>query len=161
MVTTGGPPSELPEPPGAGDHVIGLSRVAASGTDGRAEDFPFDAATELLGLSLRCPASGVCVVTVEGELDMLTAPMLARCLQEQLSSDLSHLVLDLQRVSFLDSKGLNCLVQAQQATQLTGTQLHLAGLITRAVGRPLQVSQLLELFTTYPTAAEALATLLD
>jgi hypothetical protein len=29
------------------------------------------------------------------------------------------------------------------------------------VGRPLQVSQLLELFTTYPTAAEALATLLD
>jgi anti-anti-sigma regulatory factor len=61
----------------------------------------------------------------------------------------------------LDSKGLNCLVQAQQATQLTGTQLHLAGLITRAVGRPLQVSQLLELFTTYPTAAEALATLLD
>jgi anti-anti-sigma factor len=68
--------------------------------------------------------------------------------------------MDLQGVSFLDSKGLNCLLQARETTQTTNTQLPLAGLVTRAVARPLQVSQLLELFTTYPTITQALAAIL-
>jgi anti-anti-sigma factor len=66
-----------------------------------------------------------------------------------------------QQVSFLDSKGLNCLLLAREATHTTNTQLHLAGLVTRAVARPLHVSQLLEHFTTYPTITQALAGLLD
>jgi anti-anti-sigma factor len=70
-------------------------------------------------------------------------------------------VVQLQQVSFLDSKGLNCLLQAREATQTTNTQLHLAGLVTRAVARPLQTSQLLEHFTTYPTITQALAALLN
>jgi anti-anti-sigma factor len=162
VVTTEDPPSELPHPASADNHdATGPSGTAASDAGDTAEDATLDAGSEMLGLTVERPASGVCVVTVNGELDMLTAPVLEACLREQLSIDLSHLVVDLQRVSFLDSKGLNCLLLAREATQTTATQLHLAGLVTRAVARPFQVSQLLELFTTYPTITQALGALLD
>ena len=47
----------------------------------------------LLGLTVEHPAVGVCVVTVDGELDMVTAPLLEACLSEQLATDPRHLIL--------------------------------------------------------------------
>ena len=162
VVTTDDPPSEVPHPSGAANDAAGLSGTADSVADDTTDDPTPDAGSELLALTVERPTSGVCVVTVGGELDMLTAPMLEACLGEQLSTAPRHLVVDLQRVSFLDSKGLNCLLRAREATQsTTTTQLHLAGLVTRAVARPLEVSQLLEVFTTYPTVTQALAALVD
>ena len=161
VVTTDDPPSELPQPSDAAHNATGLPGAADSVADGTTVDPTRDAGSELLALTVERPASGVCVVTVGGELDMLTAPMLEACLREQLSTAPRHLVVDLQRVSFLDSKGLNCLLRAREATQTTTAQLHLAGLVTRAVARPLEVSQLLEVFTTYPTVTQALAALFD
>ncbi|MGH3783071.1 MAG: anti-sigma factor antagonist [Pseudonocardiaceae bacterium] len=115
---------------------------------------------QLLGLTVQQPTVGVCVVAVDGELDALTTPLLEACLREQLAASPAHLILDLQPVSFLGSNGLNCLLQAREAAELTtGTQLHLAGLVTRVVARPLQVTGLLEQFDTHPTLAEALAAL--
>ncbi len=160
MVTTQDPPSELPHPPSADNDPIRLPSAAASQAGGTAQNTPLNAGSESLELTVEHPASGVCVVTVGGELDMFTAPALAACLEQQLATNPSHLVFDLQGVSFLDSKGLNCLLQAREATHTTNTQLHLAGLVTRAVARPLQVSQLLDLFTTYPTITQALAAIL-
>jgi anti-sigma B factor antagonist len=160
MVTTKDPPSGPPHSASADNNPPRLSNTAASQTGNTPDDTPLNAGSELLELTVKRPAIGVCVVTVGGELDMLTAPALQVCLQQQLSTNPSHLVMDLQGVSFLDSKGLNCLLQARETTQTTNTQLHLAGLVTRAVARPLQVSQLLELFTTYPTITQALAAIL-
>jgi anti-sigma B factor antagonist len=161
MVTTEDPPSELPHPASADNDPTRLSSTAVSKAGDTAEDSPLNAGSALLKLTVERPAIEVCVVTVDGELDMLTAPALEACLREQLSTNPSHLVVDLQQVSFLDSQGLNCLLLAREATQTTNTQLHLAGLVTRAVARPLQVSQLLEHFTTHPTITQALAGLLD
>lgn len=160
-MTTKDPPSELPHPSGAANNATGPSGAADSVADDTTEDPRRDAGSELLALTVERPTGEVCVVTVGGELDMLTAPTLEACLGEQLSTAPHHLVVDLQRVSFLDSKGLNCLLRAREATQTTTTQLHLAGLVTRAVARPLEVSQLLEVFTTYPTVTQALAALVD
>lgn len=160
-MTAEDPPNELPQPASANNDPNRLSSTASSKADDTAQNFPLDAGSELLELTVERPAIGVCVVTVDGELDMLTASALEACLREQLSTNPSHLVVDLQGVSFLDSKGLNCLLQAHEATQTTNTQLHLAGLVTRTVARPLQVTQLLELFTTYPTITQALAALVD
>lgn len=112
-----GRPSELPDPAAAAaNDAAGLSSTAAS-TGDTTEDSRLDAGSELLGLTVERPAIGVYVVTVTGELDMLTAPVLKACLDEQLATDPSHLVLDLQQVSFLDSKGLNCLLFAREATE--------------------------------------------
>ena len=117
---------------------------------------------QLLELTVQQPSAGVCVVTVNGELDMLTVPMLDACVRQQLAAAPAHLILDLEPVRFLASKGLNSLLQARALVQQTpGTQLHLAGLVTRVVARPMKVTGLLELFDTYPTLTDALAAQAD
>lgn len=161
MVTTTDPPGEPPDLPGADDHSTDPPSTAAPVVGGTAEDSTVHDAVDLLRLTVERPASGVCVVTVDGELDMFTVPLLEACLREQLSTSPSHLVVDLQPVSFLDSSGLNCLLEARKWAQVSATQLHLAGMVTRVVARPLQVSQLLELFNTYPTLHDALTVILD
>lgn len=121
-------------------------------------------ADQLLSLAVRRPTTGVCVVTVAGELDAFTAPLLATRLRELLTAAPTHLILilDLQPVRFLGCAGLVCLLEAREhALQTTGSQLHLAGLVTRAVARLLQVTELLELFDTYPTLTHALTALAD
>jgi anti-sigma B factor antagonist len=135
------------EPPAAGDRTADQSGTPASASE------------PLLGLTVQHPAVGVCAVTVDGELDMVTAPLLEACLREQLATDPTHLIVDLQPVGFMASNGLNCLIRIHELAQITGAQLHLAGLVTRAVARPLQVTQLLEVFNTYPTLAHALSAL--
>jgi anti-sigma B factor antagonist len=162
VVTTQDPPSEHPHPPGADNDPTGQpgTGTAASAAGRTPEGSTLKAASELLGLTVERPALGVCLATVDGELDMFTAPLLEACLGEQLSTNPSHLIVDLQPVFFLGSSGLNCLLQVRESAQNTATQLHLAGLVTRAVAHPLQVSQVLELFRTYPTVTQALTAIL-
>lgn len=119
-----------------------------------------DGSTPLLELAVQYPSTGVCVATVGGELDMFTAPLLDTCVRQQLAATPTHLVLDLQPVRFFSLKGLNCLLAARELAQQTpGTQLHLAGLATRVVARPLEITGLLELFDAYPVLADALSAL--
>lgn len=161
VVTAKDPLIEHIDSPAADDHSTSLSGAAALAAAGPSEDPALNAASELLGLTVEHPANGVCVVTVDGELDMCTAPLLDACLQDQLCTNPRHLVVDLQPVYFLSSSGLNCLLRTRNSAQTTTTQLHLAGLTTRAVARPLQVSQLLDQFNTYPTVTHALTAIID
>lgn len=149
MMTTKDALGGQAEPPAADDHTTDQSGMASSASE------------PLVGLTVQHAAVGVCVVTVDGELDMVTAPLLEACLREQLATGPTHLVLDLQPVRFMASNGLNCLLRIHELAQTTGVQLHLAGLVTRAVARPLQVTQLLEVFNTYPTLSHALTALTD
>jgi anti-anti-sigma factor len=62
----------------------------------------------LLGLTVQhYPAVGICVVVVEGELDLLTVPLLEQRLREQLAARPTHLILDLEFVLFLGCSGLS------------------------------------------------------
>jgi anti-sigma B factor antagonist len=51
------------------------------------------------------------VITASGELDLATAPRLARAVQPALTNDANVLV-DLERVNFIDSTGLALLIEA-------------------------------------------------
>jgi anti-sigma B factor antagonist len=107
-------------------------------------------------LTIECPAAGVCVVEVAGDLDMRTVPLLERCLCNQLAATPEHLVVDLQSVRFLSSNGLTCLLQARRLAQQTGgTKLHLSGLVNRVVRRALDITRVRGLFNCYPTLADA------
>jgi anti-sigma B factor antagonist len=97
----------------------------------------------------------MCVVVVEGELDLLTAPLLEHHVREQLFAAPAHLILDLESVQFLGSSGLSCLLRARELAQTRGAQLHLAGLITSAVARAVKITGLLGVFSTYPTLIHA------
>jgi anti-sigma B factor antagonist len=147
--------------PFSGDAPIDPSQVVvAPGAGGSDDNLSACGGTDLLGLVVQERADGVRVLAVDGELDGLTAPLLGACLREQIAANPAHLVLDLQAVRFLGSSGLNCLLDAREsAQQIPGLQLHIAGVVTRAVARPLEVTGLLERFDTYPTLEDALTAL--
>jgi anti-sigma B factor antagonist len=60
------------------------------------------------------------VIAVAGEVDMATAPQLAQYLRENADQ---NVVLDLSRVSFLDSSGLSVLVTAYREAREAGRTL--------------------------------------
>jgi anti-sigma B factor antagonist len=116
----------------------------------------------LLGLSVQhYPAASTSVVVVEGSLDLLTAPLLEERVREQLVAAPAHLIIDLESVGFLGSSGLSCLLRARERAQASGVKLHLTGLITRIVARPVELTGLLGVFSTYPTLTHAVAELVD
>lgn len=99
---------------------------------------------------------GITVVSVEGEIDMVTTPRLHSCLQDQLASTPQRLILDLSRVSFLGSSGLAVLVECLDDARGRGSDLRLVP-NSRQVVRPLEATGLTTLFQTYPDMASALA----
>lgn len=145
--------------PPAADHPVDAAVLVGGGS---VEGPAMGILGQRLGLTVRHPVVGVCVVVVDGEVDMLTAPLLDACVGEQLAAVPRHLILDLEAVRFLGTSGLDCLVQARErAEQATGMHLHLAGLVTRVVARSLEVTGLVELFNTYPCLTDALTELTD
>jgi anti-sigma B factor antagonist len=120
------------------------------------------APAELLELSVQhYPAVGICVLVVAGELDLLTVPLLEQRLREQLVAEPAHLILDLESVRFLGCSGLSCLLDARELAGASGSQLHLAGLITRVIARAVGITGLVGLFSTYPTLIHAVVELAD
>ena len=75
---------------------------------------------------------GATVVSVAGEIDMITAPKLRECL---LAAQ-GDVVVDLSAVSFLDSSGIAALINARSQLDAAGGNLTLRnpkGLIRRAL----------------------------
>jgi anti-sigma B factor antagonist len=65
---------------------------------------------------------GVVVVSLAGEVDLCAAPELEESLTRVAASQASSIVIDLDRVSFMDSAGVHVLLQFSLA-QDTGTRL--------------------------------------
>ena len=53
---------------------------------------------------------GVTIVHVAGEIDVYTAPLLREVLDKQIAAGRTDLVVDLEKVTFMDSTGLGVLV---------------------------------------------------
>ncbi len=65
-------------------------------------------------------SEGGVVVGVEGELDLATAPQLRDCLVAMAEEGQTQVVLDLTRLSFIDSTGLSVLVMALNRARADG-----------------------------------------
>jgi anti-sigma B factor antagonist len=72
-----------------------------------------DGATASLGLS--------------GELDLASAPALSEEIERLFSGEAEALVLDLERLTFIDSTGLQCLVRAARYSKANGNRLSVRG----------------------------------
>ena len=59
-------------------------------------------------------------LTVSGELDLLSAPVLEQALGRLTEPDVDLIILDLRGLAFMDSTGLHLLVQAQQRAHDSG-----------------------------------------
>ena len=106
-------------------------------------DAPFD---DVITLSTSNDGAGTVTVTVVGEVDTFTAPVLRASLDTQLDTQPTELVIDLCGVQFLGSAGLAVLVETQKSARSRDVDLRLVA-NTRAVTRPLEVTGLIDLFT--------------
>jgi anti-sigma B factor antagonist len=107
------------------------------------------------------PVDGTRVVTVVGDVDVLSGTRLRRTLGDQLDAPgTSAVVVDLSAVTLLSSTGLAVLVDAQRSAQQRG---HAFVLVVdpdrRAVPLALHAAGIAALFTIHPGVEQALASL--
>jgi anti-sigma B factor antagonist len=110
-----------------------------------------------LTLTTQIGDDGAVTVSVVGEVDGCTAPMLRSLLDTQLERQPSELVLDLRGVRFLGSAGLAVLVGTQTSADARDIALRLIA-TTRPVTRPLEVTGLIDLFSVSGDAIDDPAT---
>jgi anti-sigma B factor antagonist len=97
----------------------------------------------------------VITLTVLGELDLVSSPTLAEELDRAIGSDAAVIVLDLRRLSFMDSTGLHVLVKAHQRAQEGGRRF----VMTKGgdqVQRVLDLTGITELVTIVDSPADVL-----
>ena len=66
---------------------------------------------------------GGVVLALEGELDLSSAPELRRQLREIEAAHPDWILIDLSRLTFMDSSGLTVVIQANQSAELNGHRL--------------------------------------
>ena len=98
------------------------------------------------------------VLEVEGDLDLVSAPDLRARLGGLSQGAPAYLVLDLSALQFVDSTGLGVLVGTHRRVRAAGGEVRIAGVSPRIL-RVLSVTGLDQVFSLFPTVAEALDSL--
>jgi anti-sigma B factor antagonist len=99
---------------------------------------------------------GIEVIDVQGEIDMYTAPRLRELLIDLVSKGSYQLVVNLDKVGFLDSTGLGVLVGGLRRVRVHDGSLDLV--CTREqILRIFRVTGLTEVFGIYETVDQAIA----
>lgn len=118
---------------------------------GAAESLP----SEIIDIDVERGPDRPTVAHIVGAIDLLTAPALRRCVDDNLTAD-TGLVLDLSGVDFLAASGLTVLTD----TDARAARDNVAwGLVanTRPVLRPLEVLGLRDTLPTYDSVPHAVA----
>jgi anti-sigma B factor antagonist len=103
-----------------------------------------------LAVEVRALAADRRLVTVTGHLDLHTAHRLADALNPLLDSGHPTVLADLSGVTFLDSTGLTCLINAYRAARRTGSRLALIA-PSLPVQRMLQLTGVDQVLDSYPS----------
>jgi anti-sigma B factor antagonist len=107
----------------------------------------------------RYQAGQAVVLTVSGEVDMLTAPQLAEAIHTALSARPAALIVDLSKVEFLASAGMTVLVSAQaEVAPPTRFAVVAHG---AATSRPIKLMGIDSMFPLYSTLDSALDGIAD
>ena len=99
------------------------------------------------------------VLTVSGEVDMLSAPLLAEAIQTTLAAAPAALIVDLSKVDFLASAGMTVLVTAE-AEVVPPTRFAVVA-NGPATSRPIKLMGLDGILSLYSTLDSALSRIAD
>lgn len=97
------------------------------------------------------------VITITGDLDIVTSPQLDECLT-QAAVDHSRFILDVSDMTFLDTSALAVIVGHWKKAEASGGKLALAGAKYR-YAKTLWITGLADKLTRYDTVDEGLAAL--
>src|SRR3954469_6774795 len=96
------------------------------------------------------------VLPLQGEIDLNVSPQLATTFAEMVRARPPHVVVDLTKVTYIDSSGLAVLIVGMQQVKEYGGKFALVGL-QHDVRSILETAQLDQFFSTYPHIDAALA----
>ena len=99
---------------------------------------------------------GIEVIDVQGEIDMYTAPQLRELLIDLVSTGSYQLVVNLEKVGFLDSTGLGVLVGGLKRVRAHDGSLDLVCTQQRIL-KIFKITGLTKVFGIYETVAQAIA----
>lgn len=112
-------------------------------------------ATQLLTITTHPAPLAATVLTVHGEVDMLTSTQLTDQLLPRVRGTVPHVIVDLTDVDFFAAAGLTVLVNAKDAATMASTTLCLVA-STRPVLLPLTITGLDGMFDISPDLTHAL-----
>lgn len=102
------------------------------------------------------------IVTVAGEVDAYTAPVLRDKFVELVNSGVDRLVVDLRRVTFIESVGLGTLIAARKRLRRFDRSLCLVlSEDQRSIFRTFEITGLIKVFPIHPTVEAAVEDCLD
>ena len=96
------------------------------------------------------------VLPLEGEIDLHVSPRIASSLQSLIAAKPPRVVVDLSKVSYIDSSGLAVLIEGMQNVTAYGGRFALAGL-QESVRPIFEIARLDQVFKIYPDVDAALA----
>jgi anti-sigma B factor antagonist len=100
------------------------------------------------------------MIALAGEVDLHTAPEFKERLVQVLDDGKKHLVVDLSKVTFIDSTTLGVLIGGVKRLRPTGGSLALAG-PNPAIAKVFEITGLDRIFPIYSTVDDALGGLAD
>jgi anti-sigma B factor antagonist len=103
-----------------------------------------------LGLAVDDGSPDFLMLTVEGEVDVYTAPLLRQKLVDLADSGTSRIIVNLEPVEFLDSTGLGVLVAALNRLRRQGGDVELICSQARIL-RVFEITGLTRVFTIHPS----------
>lgn len=104
--------------------------------------------------SVRHLESGVAVLRLEGNLNMVSAAAVREAITSLVSQGDARIVVDLAAVGFLDSSGLGALIGGLKTTRQAGGDLRIAG-AGEQVRMVLSLTNMERVLTPYSTPEEA------
>ncbi len=99
-------------------------------------------------------ATSQTVIPLEGEIDLHVSPRIAATLNTALKEQPRNLIVDLSKVSYIDSSGLAVLIEAMQNVEKYGGKFALAGL-QQNVKPIFEIARLDQVFRIFPDVESA------
>jgi anti-sigma B factor antagonist len=99
------------------------------------------------------PANGS-VFPLQGEIDLHVSPAIAISLQEIIAKKPARLLVDLSRVTYLDSSGLAVLIDAMQKVKKYGGTFGIVGM-QESVRSIFEIAKLDQVFRIFPSVEAA------
>ena len=96
------------------------------------------------------------VLPLEGEIDLHVSPTVMAALNMMIEKKPKRLVVDLSRVTYIDSAGLAAFIEGMQKVEAYGGKFALAGL-QETVRSIFEISRLDQVFRIFPDVDAALA----
>lgn len=107
----------------------------------------------------KAPKSGAedsTVIPLEGEIDLHVSPHIAATLSAAIKEKPNRLIVDLAKVTYIDSSGLATLIESMQSVEKYGGKFALTGL-QETVKPIFEIARLDQVFQIFPDVDSALA----